>query len=77
MGNTAFNSLLDGKEIIKFRGKIVRKNNQLYFLTIHPAATIYNQKLISVLKKDMKKLLKVIKELKNNKKVKIDIEYTS
>ena len=77
LGNTAFNSLLDGKEIIKFRGKIVRKNNQLYFLTIHPAATIYNQKLISVLKKDMKKLLKVIKELKNNKKVKIDIEYTS
>ena len=77
LGNTAFNSLLDGKEIIKFRGKIVRKNNQLYFLTIHPAATIYNQKLISVLKNDMKKLLKVIKELKNNKKVKIDIEYTS
>jgi DNA polymerase len=77
LGNTAFNSLLDGKEIIKFRGKIVRKNNQLYFLTIHPAATIYNQKLISVLKKDMKKLLKVIKELKNNKKIKIDIEYTS
>ena len=77
LGNTAFNSLLDGKEIIKFRGKIVRKNNQLYFLTIHPAATIYNQKLISVLKKDMKKLLKVIKELKSNKKVKIDIEYTS
>ena len=77
LGNTVFNSLLDGKEIIKFRGKIVRKNNQLYFLTIHPAATIYNQKLISVLKKDMKKLLKVIKELKNNKKVKIDIEYTS
>ena len=77
LGNTAFNSLLDGKEIIKFRGKIVRKNNQLYFLTIHPAATIYNQKLIGVLKKDMKKLLKVIKELKNNKKIKIDIEYTS
>ena len=77
LGNTAFNSLLEGKEIIKFRGKIVRKDNQLYFLTIHPAATIYNQKLISVLKNDMKKLLKVIKELKNNKKVKIDIEYTS
>ena len=77
LGNTAFNSLLDGKEIIKFRGKIVRKNNQLYFLTIHPAATIYNQKLINVLKKDMKKLLRVVKELKNNKKVKVDIEYTS
>jgi DNA polymerase len=77
LGNTAFNSLLNGKEIIKFRGKTVRKNNQLYFLTVHPAATIYNQKLISVLKKDMKKLFKLIKELKDGKKIKIDIEYTS
>ena len=77
LGNTAFNSLLNGKEIIKFRGKVVRKNNQLYFLTVHPAATIYNQKLISVLKKDMKKLFKLIKELKDEKKIKIDIEYTS
>jgi len=77
LGNTAFGSLLNGKEITKFRGKIVSKNNQLYFLTVHPAATIYNQKLISVLKKDMKKLFKVIKELKNKKKIKIDIEYTT
>ena len=77
LGNTAFGSLLDGKEIIKFRGKIVSKDNQLYFLTVHPAATIYNQKLINVLKRDMKKLFKVIKELKDKKKIKIDIEYTS
>lgn len=77
LGNTVFNSLLDGKEIIKFRGKIVRKNNQLYFLTIHPAATIYNQKLINVLKRDMKKLFRLIKELKNGKEIKIDIEHTS
>ena len=77
LGNTAFNSLLGGSEIIKFRGKLVRKENQLYFLSIHPAATIYNQKLITVLKKDMVKLFNLITELKNNKKVKIDIDYTS
>ena len=77
LGNTAFKSLLDGKEIIKFRGKIVKKNDQLYFLTIHPAATIYNQKLINVLKRDMKKLFRLIKELKNGKEIKINIEYTS
>ena len=77
LGNTAFNSLLDGKEITKFRGKIVRKNNQLYFLTIHPAATIYNQKLISVLKKDIKKLFKLIKKIKEGEKIKINIEYAS
>ena len=76
LGNTAFNSLLGGSEITKFRGKLVRKENQLYFLTVHPAATIYNQKLITVLKKDMVKLFDLITELKNNKNVKIDIDYT-
>ena len=77
LGNTAFNSILGGSEITKFRGKVVRKDNLLYFLTIHPAATIYNQKLIDVLKSDIVKLFELIKELKNNKEVTIDIEYTS
>jgi DNA polymerase len=77
LGNTAFNSILGGSEITKFRGKVVRKNNLLYFLTIHPAATIYNQKLMGVLKKDIVKLFDLIKDLKNNKEVPIDIEYTS
>ena len=77
LGNTVFNSVLGGSEIIKYRGKVAQKDNQLYFITIHPAATIYNQKLISVLKKDIKKLFKIIRELKNDKKIKIDIEYTT
>jgi len=77
LGNTAFKSLLGGSEIIKFRGKIVQKNKQLYFLTIHPAATIYNQKLIDVLNEDVEKLFELIKELKNNKNIPIDIEYSS
>lgn len=77
LGNTAFNSMLGGSEITKFRGKIVRKDNQLYFLTIHPAATIYNQELITVLNNDIKKLFDIIRELKNNKEIQIDIEYTS
>ncbi len=77
LGNTAFNSILGGSEITKFRGKIVRKDNQLYFLTIHPAATIYNQELIDVLKSDIVKLFDLIRELKNDKEVTVDIEYTS
>jgi len=77
LGNTVFNSILGGSEIIKFRGKVARKDNQLYFLTIHPAATIYNQKLIDVLKSDIVKLFKLITELKNKKEVMVDIEYTS
>ena len=77
LGNTAFNSLLGGSEITKFRGKLVQKDKQLYFLTVHPAATIYNQDLIKVLKKDIMKLFNLITELKNNNEVKIDIDYSS
>lgn len=77
LGNTAFNSVLGGAEITKFRGKVVRKDNQIYFLTVHPAATIYNQELIRVLESDIAKLFETIEELKNNKQVKIDIEYDS
>jgi len=77
LGNTAFNSVLGGSEITKYRGKIVRKDNQLYFLTIHPAAIIYNQKLIDVLNGDIIKLFDLIKEIKNGKEVTIDIEHTS
>jgi DNA polymerase len=77
LGNTAFNSILGGSEITKYRGKIVRKDEQIYFLTVHPAATIYNQELVNILKSDISKLFKTIRELKDNKQVKIDIEYTS
>ncbi len=77
LGNTAFNSILGGSEITKFRGKVARKNNLLYFITIHPAATIYNQKLVGVLKEDIIKLFNLIRELKNDKDITVDIEYTS
>ncbi len=77
LGNTAFGSILGGSEITKFRGKVGRKDHQLYFITIHPAATIYNQGLIEVLKEDIKKLFGLIRELKNGKQIPIDIEFSS
>ncbi len=77
LGNTAFGSILGGSEITKFRGKVGRKGKQLYFITIHPAATIYNQELIKVLKEDIKKLFELIRELKNGKQISIDIEFSS
>lgn len=77
MGNTAYGSILQGTDITKNRGKVIKKGPLLYYLTIHPAATIYNQQLIDVLKLDIKKLFKLITELKNGKKIKIDIEYSS
>jgi len=60
MGNTAFNSLLGGNNITKNHGKIVTKKGKQYFLMVHPAAAIYNQDLLEMLKKDMKKLVKII-----------------
>ena len=77
LGNTAFNSILGGSEITKFRGKVAQKGSQLYFITIHPAATIYNQGLDGVLKDDIVRLFDLIRELKNKRDVAIDIRYAS
>ena len=65
MGNTAYGSLLNGNSITKNRGKIIEKDGQRYFLTIHPAATIYNQELKSVLKNDIKTLVEILDKLKS------------
>ena len=51
MGNTAYGTLLGGKEITKNHVKIIEKDGKRFFVTFHPAATIYNQKLIDELKK--------------------------
>lgn len=77
LGNTAFNSILGGSEITKYRGKIVKKDKQFYFLTVHPAATIYNQELIAVLKEDIMKLFNLIRELKSGKQILADIDYST
>lgn len=66
MGNTAYNSILNGNEISKNHGKIVDKNNKTYFVTFHPAAVIYNKKLETVFKNDIKNLVKIVKNLKKN-----------
>ena len=60
LGRTAYSSLLSGGSITANRGKIVEKAGQKYFLTIHPAAAIYNRSLLSVLEKDLKKLAKEV-----------------
>ncbi|RDJ32680.1 MAG: uracil-DNA glycosylase [Crenarchaeota archaeon] len=62
MGNTAYGSILGGTNITKNRGKVVEHQGNRYFITIHPAATIYNQELLDVLKKDMKKIASIIKK---------------
>ncbi|MDX1596992.1 MAG: uracil-DNA glycosylase [Nitrosopumilaceae archaeon] len=77
MGNTAFGSILGGSDITKNRGKVIRKNSMNYFLTIHPAAVIYNQKFESILKSDIAKVLDIARELKSGKDIDVDYEYTT
>jgi len=64
MGNTAFRSILGGNSISKNRGRFIKKNGFLYFLTIHPAAIMYNRKFVESLRNDMKKLVKKLSEIK-------------
>jgi len=64
LGNTPFYSILGGKEITKNHGKIISKDNRVYFVTFHPAATIYNQKLVKIFKEDIKKLMSELQKLK-------------
>ena len=57
LGRTAYQSLLSGGSIFGNRGKFIQKDNRLYFITVHPAAIIYNNKLRNVLESDMQKLV--------------------
>ena len=65
LGNTPFYSILGGKEISKNHGKFISKDNRMYFVTFHPAATIYNQKLVNVFKNDIKKLVNELQKIKH------------
>ncbi|MGI0003807.1 MAG: uracil-DNA glycosylase [Candidatus Nitrosotenuis sp.] len=64
LGNTACNSILGQGEITKNHGQTLEKNGNLYFLTFHPAAVIYNQKLGSLLEQDIQKLGKILVGMK-------------
>ncbi len=64
LGRTAYSSMLGGGSITANRGKIIEKAGQRYFLTIHPAATIYNRSMLALLEADMKKLAKEIGVIK-------------
>jgi len=65
LGNTPYYSILGGKEISKNHGKFISKDNYMYFVTFHPAATIYNQKLVNVFKNDIKKLVNELQKIKH------------
>jgi len=60
LGATALKSLLGLKFMTPYRGKIVDRPPLRYFITYHPAATIYNNKLKQVFFEDIQKLSKIV-----------------
>lgn len=72
LGNTAFGSLLGGGEITKNRGKVIKRDDQLYFVTVHPAAIIYNPELRQVIKDDLKALHNILDKIKKGIKIEIN-----
>lgn len=72
LGNTAYGSLLDGSEITKNRGKMIKRNDRLYFVTVHPAAVIYNPDLRQVLKDDLKTLQDILGKIKKGTPIQVD-----
>ena len=66
LGRTAYQSLLGGSSILGNHGKFIQKDNRLYFLTVHPAAIIYNNKLRKVLEEDMETLVKECRRLQTS-----------
>jgi DNA polymerase len=60
LGNVASSYLIDMKSLTQERGKIVKKDHRNYFITYHPAATIYNRQLFSTFENDIKNLAEII-----------------
>ena len=72
MGNTAFRSVLGGTNIMKFRGSVFSRGGLLYFVCLHPAATIYNQDLVKTLDDDIGRLAGLVRKIGRGERIKID-----
>jgi uracil-DNA glycosylase len=62
LGATALKSLLGLEHMTHHRGKIINRPPLRYFITYHPAATIYNSKLKQVFFEDIKELSRIVND---------------
>jgi len=67
LGRTAYESLLEGGSITSNRGRLVKHDKRFYFLTVHPAAIIYNPELKTVFRSDLVNLVNELKKLEANR----------
>jgi DNA polymerase len=62
LGATALKSLLGLDHMATYRGKIILRPPLRYFVTYHPAATIYNIGLKEIFFSDIKRLSRLVKD---------------
>jgi len=62
LGATALKSLLGYENMGKYRGRLLKVDSHKYFITYHPAATIYNSKLKQIFFDDINKLSRIVRE---------------
>ena len=62
LGATALKSLLGLENMTHQRGKIINRPPLKYYITYHPAATIYNNKLKQVFFEDIKGLARIVND---------------
>jgi uracil-DNA glycosylase family 4 len=67
LGSVAYTSILGGKSITTSRGKIIVHKGQRYFLTVHPAAAIYNRSLRDIFENDILKLSEEFKKIEKGR----------
>jgi DNA polymerase len=56
LGEVAFSVFFPNKKLKDFRGKRIKKDKKLYFVTYHPAAGIRFPKIRKILEKDFRKI---------------------
>jgi DNA polymerase len=61
LGNIALQTFFKKTSISKLRGKAIKRDDQTYFCTYHPAAVLYNASLKSKIYEDMMRIKELIK----------------
>jgi DNA polymerase len=67
LGRHSMDKFLPNQKISVDHGNPKRHNNQVYFPVYHPAAALYRNELLEDLKKDFKKIPKVLEMIEENK----------
>jgi uracil-DNA glycosylase len=60
LGNVASSYILNLDSITNKRGKVIHKDGLKFFITYHPAATLYNRSLLYTFELDIKKLAEYV-----------------